>query len=191
MESTVPQTIESLPSTGGCPLRCLVGSNASGERSAWLITTLALTIADQWLKTWAVQWLVDPIVVIPKVLQWHLTWNTGVAFGLLKAWPFAAVWASSILTFGLLVYSWRVLSRQSPLGFNPHWAFLALLSAGAISNGYDRWARGAVVDFIDVMAIQYPIFNGADVLVCLGVAGLLYQLVVTKPVASLESLKPL
>jgi signal peptidase II len=149
---------------------------------------VVLLILDQRLKAWAIQTLVDPIVLIPKVFQLHLTWNTGVAFGLFKAWPQAALWASSLLTLGLFLYAWKVLSKQSPLDFNPHWVFLACVSAGALSNGWDRWTRGAVVDFIDVTAIQYPVFNGADALVCVGVAGLLYQLIVTKPMSASTSL---
>ncbi|MDH4379803.1 MAG: signal peptidase II [Vampirovibrionales bacterium] len=188
MESPSSHASEPLVPTGGCPLRCLVGPNASIDRSAWVVTTAVLLLLDQRLKAWAIQTLVDPVVVVPKVFQLHLTWNTGVAFGLLRAWPQAALWASSLLTLGLLLYAWKTLSKQSPLGFNPHWAFLSCLSAGALSNGYDRWVRGAVVDFIDVMAIQYPVFNGADVLVCVGVVGLLYQLMVTQSKSSSTSL---
>ena len=186
-QAKTPETTGAYSSKGGCPLRCLLGPEASLTRTAWLFTTGALVLLDQSLKTWAIQTLIDPVVVVPKWLQLHLTWNTGVAFGLLKAWPKAALWASSGLTVGLLLYSWNTLSKKplpltGPLsGVTPSWVLLACIAAGALSNGYDRWVRGAVVDFIDVMAIQYPIFNGADVLVCIGVAGLAYQVVTAKP----------
>lgn len=43
----------------------------------------------------------------------------------------------------------------------------ALLLSGALGNGWDRFYRSAVVDFFDFRV--WPIFNVADIGICLGV----------------------
>jgi signal peptidase II len=40
---------------------------------------------------------------------------------------------------------------------------VALLLAGALGNGLDRWRLGYVVDFLEFVPIHFPIFNIADV----------------------------
>jgi len=39
----------------------------------------------------------------------------------------------------------------------------ALVLAGALGNGLDRWRLGAVIDFLELVPIHFPIFNVADV----------------------------
>jgi len=46
----------------------------------------------------------------------------------------------------------------------------ALLLAGAMGNVVDRAVRGYVVDFIHIA--WWPVFNVADVAVCLGIVAL-------------------
>ena len=46
---------------------------------------------------------------------------------------------------------------------------LALVLGGAIGNGLDRWRSGAVVDFLALVPIDFPIFNGADMAINLAV----------------------
>jgi signal peptidase II len=48
-----------------------------------------------------------------------------------------------------------------------------LILSGAFGNGIDRFAFGHVIDFIDVRAINFAIFNIADVLINVGLACLL------------------
>ena len=40
---------------------------------------------------------------------------------------------------------------------------LAFLLGGSLGNGIDRWRLGHVVDFLALIPIDFPIFNGADV----------------------------
>ena len=42
-------------------------------------------------------------------------------------------------------------------------ATTTLVLAGALGNGLDRWRLGSVVDFLELVPIQFPIFNLADV----------------------------
>ena len=48
-----------------------------------------------------------------------------------------------------------------------------LVLAGALGNGLDRWFRGAVVDWIELVPISFPVFNLADVAINVAVALLL------------------
>jgi signal peptidase II len=45
---------------------------------------------------------------------------------------------------------------------------LAFLTGGAVGNLIDRIFRGYVVDFFDFCLIDFPVFNVADIFVCVG-----------------------
>ena len=51
---------------------------------------------------------------------------------------------------------------------------LPLLVAGAIGNGIDRYMIHGVVDFFDFRV--WPIFNVADIGICIGVAFVVFYL---------------
>ena len=42
---------------------------------------------------------------------------------------------------------------------------LACLLGGTLGNGIDRWRLGYVTDFLELVPIQFPIFNWADVVI--------------------------
>ena len=44
-----------------------------------------------------------------------------------------------------------------------------LIFAGGVGNLIDRIAQGKVVDYLEFLFIEFPIFNFADILVCCGV----------------------
>ena len=47
--------------------------------------------------------------------------------------------------------------------------------AGAVGNGLDRWRLGAVVDFLELVPIHFPIFNLADVAINVALACFLFD----------------
>ena len=49
----------------------------------------------------------------------------------------------------------------------------SLVIAGAIGNLIERIVKGYVVDFFDFRLINFPVFNVADIAVCVGVVMLL------------------
>ena len=71
------------------------------------------------------------------------------------------------LVVALVVAWWIARSRQQPT-----WQGLALacLLGGTVGNGIDRWSAGYVTDFLELVPIDFPIFNGADVAINLAVA---------------------
>ncbi len=99
----------------------------------------------------------------------HLTYveNRGAAFGILQnqRWFFVviAVAFAAVLVYVLLKF------KNRPALFNLGLCFMA---AGALGNTIDRIWRGFVVDFFDFRLINFPVFNVADICVCVG-AGLL------------------
>jgi signal peptidase II len=60
------------------------------------------------------------------------------------------------------------LARQLALGF---------LLGGAVGNGIDRWRLGAVIDFLALVPVSFPVFNLADVSINLAVACFAIELV--------------
>jgi signal peptidase II len=131
----------------------------SGWRIGFPVLCIFLLVADQAIKLWARHALApgQSITVIPNVFDLTLTFNRGVAFGMLQgAGVFLAPVAIAI-AIGALLYSYRH-PKESP------WAHvaMALLASGAIGNLYDRLVFGKVTDMFQVRAFNFPIFNLAD-----------------------------
>ena len=51
-----------------------------------------------------------------------------------------------------------------------------LLLGGTIGNGLDRWRLGAVVDFLALVPVRFPVFNLADMAINLAVICFLFDL---------------
>jgi len=138
------------------------------KRSRLLIYGLATAVVllDQFSKRWAIEQL--PLGAaypwIPGLLAFQRTSNTGAAFSLLSG-SSAALGAVS-LAVALALVIW--VERQGPMPLVRQLGF-ALVLGGAIGNGLDRWRSGAVVDFLALVPINFPIFNGADVAINLAV----------------------
>lgn len=108
----------------------------------------------------------ESIPVIPGLF--HITYilNRGAAFGILEnqRWLFLAIAA-------VLVGAYIWLRHKIP----HHWLTrfgVGMLLGGAVGNALDRGLSGAVTDFFDFRI--WPVFNVADVGICVGVALLLW-----------------
>ena len=143
--------------------------NPSGQlnlRSLIYGLAAAVVVLDQLSKAWARQALVaGPRQLLPGLLDLHLTRNTGAAFSLFTN-SAAGLGLVSLLVV-LVTIGW--IQRQSPP--LPLYRSLAVgfLLGGAIGNGIDRWTSGAVVDFLALVPINFPVFNLADVAINLAV----------------------
>ncbi|MDQ6714099.1 MAG: signal peptidase II [Candidatus Dormibacteraeota bacterium] len=107
-----------------------------------------------------------PREVVDHVLFLTVTRNAGAAFGLFQNFTLGFVLISVVVMVGILIYYWRLPSRDWSARVG-----LALVFGGAISNAYDRGVKGSVIDFIQVP--HWPIFNVADSAITVGVAVLL------------------
>ena len=95
----------------------------------------------------------------------HLTRvnNTGAAFGLMKQHSFLLILISVVCVIGLLA----VLVKGFFVKSYPRNVALALITAGAAGNLYDRLCFGYVIDFLDFRI--WPVFNFADSAICIGI----------------------
>lgn len=151
-------------------------------------------VSDAVTKYWAETTLsarAEPaIVLVDDVLNFHLAYNRGGAFGMLSqgdsSWrgPFFLLVSVAAVAFIVSLYR-KVAPQQWALKWG-----LPLVLGGALGNLADRIAKGKVVDFIDYKAgwvrvmnetIQklnddwhvtdhWPTFNVADMCICAGVA---------------------
>ncbi len=146
-----------------------------------VVTTVVLLITEAWLKQWAIQTLSPGVdrVALPGVLHLGFTLNTGMAWGLLGGLTLPLALLRVGVGGALLV----VIGLRR-CGASQVWP-LAFLAAGALGNGLDGLARGAVVDYLTSPLLDavsrgltgraFPIFNLSDVLVCTGAVWLVGQ----------------
>lgn len=141
-------------------------SHRSLGRGSLLLISALMVILDQWSKHWAHSALIlgRPVSFIPGVLQLRLVKNSGAAFSLFTdATPWLGV-LSLLVTLGVTAWIWIQPKRGLWMGLA-----LAFLLGGTLGNGIDRWRLGYVTDFLELIPIQFPIFNWADVVINLAV----------------------
>lgn len=132
---------------------------------------LLALVLDQLTKWWAVASIdpLQPVTVIPGLLDLVLVHNRGAAFGFLNRsdiqWQFWLFLGATVVAAVAIV----ALLRSSR--FNA-WlsAGLGLVLGGALGNLVDRIRFRAVIDFVDVYVGQWhwPAFNVADMVICVG-----------------------
>ena len=139
------------------------------KRYGW-IAALALVL-DQLTKLWA-RGLGDArLVLIPGVVGLHYAENTGMAFSLLSGQP----WMLGVLSAALIVLG-ALMLRRYRLGLLPSVAAMLILG-GAAGNMLDRLLRGYVVDMVETLFIQFPIFNLADACLTVGCVLMAWSLI--------------
>ncbi|MGN0180043.1 MAG: signal peptidase II [Monoglobaceae bacterium] len=133
----------------------------------YLIISVLLIAADQITKQLAVSHLtgIGSIPLIQNVF--HLTYveNRGIAFGLFSGGRIVFIAVSVILLAAL-----TFIMVKTPKIRRTVWqkAGTALIFAGAVGNIADRIRLGYVIDFFDFRLINFPVFNVADIAVCVG-----------------------
>ncbi len=131
-----------------------------------LLLTAALIGVDQVTKWLVVSFLKghDPLVIIPGILSFTYTENTGAAWNLFDGQNWLLIGVTSVVLLGVLAIllcgRFRVYRTANIGGI--------LVIAGGTGNLIDRLTRGFVVDFIKADFISFPIFNIADCCVVIG-----------------------
>jgi lipoprotein signal peptidase len=153
-----------------------------GPLTALGLTAAAITsVLDQASKLWLLNMfgLADRgVVKVMPFVELVLTWNTGISYGWFQQeGPFGqgALLALKVVAVALLwIWLAKASSRLSAVA-------LGLIIGGAIGNGIDRLAYGAVADFVllhmetATWRFNWYVFNLADVAIVAGVIGLLYE----------------
>ena len=135
------------------------------------VITLAVIILDQISKLLIqkhFQFEGISTAVIPNIFHITFIYNKGAAFGLLenKQWFFILV------AIVLIVAAYYLRNEIKKSTLNARYG-VAFLLGGAIGNLIDRIVLGKVVDFFDF--IIWPIFNIADIAICIGVGLILWS----------------
>lgn len=110
------------------------------------------------------------------VFNLHYLKNTGAAFSLLQNAREFLIIVSIIAVTMLFIYVHNHIRNIHFLSIS----FIALLSAGIISNCHERIVLGYVRDYIQLNFINFPIFNVADIFITIGVAALVIILLFYK-----------
>ncbi len=118
------------------------------------------------------------VVPLTPFLDLVLAWNTGISFSLFRQDGDAGRWILLGLTVVaivlLLVWLFRASSTATAVA-------LGLIIGGAVGNAIDRFAYGAVVDFVrfhittETFEFNWAVFNLADAAIVFGVIFLLYD----------------
>jgi signal peptidase II len=118
------------------------------------------------------------IVRLTPFLDFVLTWNTGISYGLFPQesdfgrYVLLALKAAAVLV--LWIWLARAELRLTALA-------LGLIIGGAFGNAIDRLSYGAVADFVlfhintASFSFTWYVFNLADCAIVAGVIGLLYE----------------
>ena len=140
----------------------------------WYVILLAVCIGgDQLLKWWVTSHLDvgQSAPLLPGIVRLTRLHNTGAAWSSFSG----ARWLLIALTAaGMCAIAWLLVKIvRHPLG---QWS-LACILGGGIGNLIDRVRLGYVVDMLDTMFMDFPVFNVADVFVVCGtICALIYYL---------------
>ena len=142
--------------------------------AVYYLTAALLVIADQLTKWLTRSNLVGKgtVAVIPGVLGLTYVENTGMAFSSFSG--FTPVLAAISFAVSVLL-ALAIKKRYLPQKFCM-W-MLTLLLAGAVGNLIDRVYFGYVTDMIQVLFVNFAVFNVADICVTVGAIGLAAYLV--------------
>jgi len=141
-----------------------------------VLAAAALVAVDQFIKRWATAVLmpVGGITILPGIVELRYYLNDGMAFSMLAGQQKLLVIATTLMLIGVL--AWLAL-RKMPMLERAAWT---LVLGGGIGNLVDRIANGVVVDYINLLFMDFAVFNFADICICTGV-GLLILAILLEP----------
>lgn len=154
-----------------------------------LISTISVCGILIWLDALSKRWAYTSLYAdhsgkkefIPGFLGFVYAENTGAAWSILEDAPWVFISLSIITVIAIAVYIFISSNRNILLRSS-----LLLLLSGGVGNLVDRLFRtgshfgnrnGYVVDFLNFEFIDFPIFNVADVCVCLGMGLLILYMI--------------
>jgi len=136
-----------------------------------ILLAALIILADQLSKPAAVNLAAHrgSTVLIPGVVGLTCTYNYGASWGILAGKTvfllvLTALVCAAVFTALLLRRPKSALSRLA----------LAMVLGGAVGNALDRLADGFVTDMIELLFMDFPIFNVADCFITVG--GILFCL---------------
>lgn len=130
---------------------------------------------DQYLKKLAEQTLrgKETVPLIPGFLGLRYAENTGAAFSLFDSAP-EALTVITVIALGAGVVALFAIRKKALI----YDICVPLIIAGGAGNLLDRVTRGYVIDYIQTLFMNFPIFNFADSLITCGCFAIIIYLIV-------------
>lgn len=127
----------------------------------WAVAAVVF-IADRVTKILAPGIPENGVVLIPGVIGLRYAENRGIAFSLLSGAP----WALGVVSLLIIAAAFFCLrgKKLQPLALTG----LMMMLGGAAGNMVDRFVHGFVPDMIEVLFMNFAIFNVADMFLCIG-----------------------
>lgn len=125
----------------------------------------AFIAADQLTKHIAVTKLMplETVPVIKNILSFTYVENFGAAFGIMQHKKIVLLVITFLIAAVFVIYTIKTKNKNKMYLIS-----LCLILSGAVGNLIDRISRGYVVDMIQVLFIDFPVFNVADCCVVTG-----------------------
>ena len=132
-----------------------------------------LVVADQLIKQWANAVLqpVGAITLLPGIVELRYYLNDGMAFSMLAGKQTLLIVMTSIML--VCVLALLLLRKMNP------WERVSWMQilGGGVGNLIDRVLNGEVVDYINVLFMNFAVFNFADICITTGVIMLMLWVV--------------
>ena len=142
-----------------------------------LLIVIVLVALDQLFKHLATRMLVDlvPVVIIPHFIGFNYVHNYGAGFSILsgKVDFLIVITAVALLAIAVGIVAKKFDNKIDEFSF-------VLILAGGIGNLVDRVVNGYVVDYLEFLFMEFPIFNFADILICTGVGLFVLNTIITE-----------
>ena len=138
------------------------------------VLAVALLALDQWLKLWITANLPlgESMPFLPGLVELLTVYNYGAAWSSFSGQR----WLLVIVTCCIVAaVAWCLIRRivRHPLGV----AACFMVVSGGIGNIIDRVRLGYVVDMFNLLFMEYPVFNVADIfVVCGAILGAIYYM---------------
>ena len=130
----------------------------------------AVFIADRATKILATRIPEDGQALIPGVLGLRYAENRGIAFSMLSGMP----WVLGLVSLAIIAAVFFFLRGKKLRAMTL--AGLMMMLGGAAGNMLDRFIHGFVPDMIEVLFVQFAVFNVADMFLCIGCGLVILQL---------------
>ena len=136
---------------------------------------VGLVLFDQYLKNLAEQTLQgkETVSLIPGFLGLRYAENTGAAFSMFESAP-QALTILTVIALGAGVVALFAIRKKALI----YDICVPLIIAGGAGNLLDRVTRGYVIDYIQTLFMNFPIFNFADCLITCGCFAIIIYLLV-------------
>ena len=143
------------------------------ENILFFIIIISLFTLDRITKIFVINNYTDNKIFINNFINFDLTWNIGIGFGLLS-YDSTVIYniITIIITIVILILFYTSVGVEKIEKY-----IFSIIIGGALGNFYDRLTLNAVPDFIDIHYNNFHwfTFNVADIFITLGIIAFLMK----------------